>query len=147
MWNVRFEDAHLMIKHLVESEHPTFRGISAFNRGRSAIHFIAESPNIELLFRKIHSANQLSIYGAVSSWCDDLVRKILGQTSLSVDTSISRVNDQLSKNLDPQEVGSSVQNPTRTEGAAGNSLHDHLQQFKGLDPEVLSVIFGNQHDL
>ena len=52
------------------------------------------------------------------------------------------MNDQLSKKLDPQEVGSLVQNPTRTEEAAGNSLHDHPQQFKGLDPGVQFRVLG-----
>ena len=36
--------------------------------GRCTMHFNADSSNTELLFRTIHSANQLSIYGAVSSW-------------------------------------------------------------------------------
>ena len=34
------------------------------------------------------------------------------------------------------EESSLVQHPTRTEGAAGNSWPDHLQRFKGLDPEA-----------
>ena len=32
------------------------------------IHLNADSSNVELLFRITHSANQLSVYGAVSSW-------------------------------------------------------------------------------
>ena len=62
-WN-----AHLL--HYKETGHPAFRGISALNRGvlkreggRCTIHFTAEVSNTELLFRTIHSANQLSIYG------------------------------------------------------------------------------------
>ena len=86
-------------------------------------------------FCTIHWANQLSIYGAVSSWCEDSAGKIVGQTFSHVDKSISRENGQLSKKLTPQEVDSLVRNPTRTEGAAGNSLHDHLRRFKGLDPD------------
>ena len=87
------------------------------------------------LFRTIQSAKQLSIYGAVSSWCDELAEQMLGQTSLRVDKSISKVNDQLSKHLDPQEFGSLVQNQTRTEEAAGNCWRDHIQRFKMLDPD------------
>ena len=41
--------------------------------------------NIELLLRKIHAAKQLNIYGAVSSWSDDSIEKMLGQTSTRVD--------------------------------------------------------------
>ena len=71
-----------------------------------------------------------------SSWCEELSQRILGQISLSVDKSISRVNHKLSKKLDPQEVDSLVQNPTRTDGAPGDRLRDYLQQVKGLEPEV-----------
>ena len=49
---------------------------------------------------------------------------------------ISREDDQLSKILNPQEVDSLVRNPTWTQGAAWNSLHEHLKRLKGLDPEV-----------
>ena len=54
---------------------------------------------------------------------------------MGVDKSISKVDGQLSKQLDPQEVGSSVQKQTRTEEAAGHCWRDHLQRFKMLDPD------------
>ena len=41
-------------------------------RKNKCIHFTAETSNVELLFRLIHSANKLSIYGGVSSWCEEL---------------------------------------------------------------------------
>ena len=41
------------------------------------------------MLRTIHSTNQLSIYGAVSSWCDELAEQMHGQTSTGVDRSIS----------------------------------------------------------
>ena len=37
---------------------------------KDTIHFNADASNTELLFRIIHSVNQLSVYGAVSSWCE-----------------------------------------------------------------------------
>ena len=39
-------------------------------RVKITIHFNGESSNTELLFRTIHSVNQLSIYGAVTNWCE-----------------------------------------------------------------------------
>ena len=52
-----------------------FSGVSSLSRGvlkrrknKDTIYFTAETWNVELLLRIIHSANQLSIYGAVSSW-------------------------------------------------------------------------------
>ena len=85
-------------------------------RGRNTIHFSSESGTLDCF----HSANQHSIYGAVSSWCDELGEQMPGQTSMGVDKSISKVDEQVTKHLDPQEVGSLRQNQTRTEAAAGN---------------------------
>ena len=64
---------------------------------------------------------------------------------MGVDKSTSKDNDQLSKQLNPQEVGSLVQNQTWTEEAAGNSWRDHLQRFKMLWMNV-SVQSVNQAD-
>ena len=48
------------------------------------------------------------------------------------------------KHLDPPEVGSLVQNQTRTEEAAGNCWRDHLQRFKMLDlDEQFRTIYGS----
>ena len=41
--------------------------------GRCTIRFSAEPSNAELSFRTNHSANQLSIYGAIADWCDELI--------------------------------------------------------------------------
>ena len=68
-----------------ESGNPIFRGTSApkrgilrRNSGRNTLHFTAESANNEHLLRTNHSANQLSIYGAVSSWCDEIAEQMSG---------------------------------------------------------------------
>ena len=50
---------------------------------------------------------------------------MLGQTSLGVDKYISKVNEQLPRHLDPREVGSLLQDQTRTEEAEGNCWRDH----------------------
>ena len=70
--------ASSMVQRFAEIGHPTFKGISALSRGilnskqnRNTIHVNSDSSNTELLFRIIHSANQLSIYGAVSDWCEE----------------------------------------------------------------------------
>ena len=39
--------------------------------GKLSIHFCADKDTIETVFRTIISVNQLSIYGAVSDWCDE----------------------------------------------------------------------------
>ena len=81
------------------------------------------------MLRTIHSANQLSVYGAVSSWCIGLTEKMHDQTPTGVDRSISEESDQQLNQLDPQEVGSMVRNQPKTEEVAGNCWHDHLKRF------------------
>ena len=48
---------------------------------------------------------------------------------------ISKMKDQSSKHVNPQAVGSFVQNQTRTEKAAVNCWRDNLQRSKMLDPD------------
>ena len=114
-----------------------FRGISALNRGflkrkggRCPIHFNAESSSAELLFRTIHSANQLSFYGAAASWCEDLAQLIPGQTHVFMETSVAKANGQLTQKLEPQEGDSLVHTPRRNDEAAGNRLRMYLQNFE-----------------
>ena len=96
-----------MVAHFKETGHPVFRGTSALNRGvlkrkcvRCIIHFTAESSNTDFLFRTIHSANQVSVYGAVASWFEKLAQLIPGQTHWSMEKSVAKANDQL-----PQKNG------------------------------------------
>ena len=72
--------------------------------GKCTIHFSAESPNAEPFIRTIHSANQLSIDGAVASWCEELAQLIPGQTHVFRENTVAKANDQLSQQLEPQEV-------------------------------------------
>ena len=88
--------------------------------GRNTFHFTADSGNIESTLRTIHSASQLSVYGAVSSWCIDSAETMHGQTSTGVDRSVSEENDQHTKQLDPQEVGSLVRNQTESKQTAAD---------------------------
>ena len=102
-----------MVERFKETGHPVFKSISALSRGilkrknnRDTIHFNADASNTELFFRTIHSANQLSIYGAVSTWCEEF-----GQILCS------------------QEVNSLVC-ATRTEPASGKRLRECLQNLE-----------------
>ena len=70
-----------MVERFKDTGHPVFRSIGAFSceilkkkNGRDTIHFNTDASNTELLFRIIHSVNQLSIYGAVSNWCEQFGR-------------------------------------------------------------------------
>ena len=70
--------AELMMIKFSESGQPVFRATSPLSRGtlkskgggKLSIHFCADGDTVETVFRTIISVNQLSIYGAVSDWCE-----------------------------------------------------------------------------
>ena len=68
-----------MLLELAESGHPIFRATTPLSwgilkskgHGKLSIHFTADYPTIETIFRIIISVNQLSIYGAVANICEE----------------------------------------------------------------------------
>ena len=68
-----------MLLEFTESGHPTFRATTPLSsgilkskgHGKLSVHFTADNPTIETIFRIIISANQLSIYGAVATICEE----------------------------------------------------------------------------
>ena len=123
--------------------HPVFKGLSALNRGtlrrkggRCTFHFNADSSNSGFLFRTSHSANQLSTYGAVSSWCEELAQRIPSRNELTVDKYVAKENEHLLTNVKPQEVNSLVQTPRSDNEASGNRLRECLQRFGTLEKDI-----------
>ena len=72
--------AEEMLLEFAESGHPTFRATTPFSRvilkskghRKLSIHFTADEPTIETIFRITISVNQLSIYGAVAAICEEI---------------------------------------------------------------------------
>ena len=72
----------MMLQLHTESSHPTFRDSSAFERGelrskghgKKSVRFNGSEENIELLLRRIISAKQLSVYGAMADLCKELAK-------------------------------------------------------------------------
>ena len=68
-----------LLLEFAESGHPIFRATTPLSRGtlkskghgKLSIHFTADYPTIETVFRIIVSANQLSLYGAVANICEE----------------------------------------------------------------------------
>ena len=68
-----------MLLEFAESGHPIFRATTPLSRcilkskghGKMSIHFTADYPTIDTIFRIIISANQLSLYGAVANICEE----------------------------------------------------------------------------
>ena len=71
--------AEKMLLEFAESGCPIFRSTTPLSRGtlkskghgKLSIHFTADYPTIETIFRIIVSANQLSLYGAVANICEE----------------------------------------------------------------------------
>ena len=52
---------------------PLSRGnLKSKGHGKLSIHFTADYPTVETVFRIIVSANQLSLYGAVANMCEEI---------------------------------------------------------------------------
>ena len=63
--------AERMLLEFAESDCPIFRATSPLSRGKLSVHHAADLETIETIFRKIFSANQLSLYGAIAEVCEE----------------------------------------------------------------------------
>ena len=70
-----------------------------------------ELPARGIGIRTINSANQLSINGAVSGWCDELTRQILGQSFLSMEKYMAKMAELLLPKLELEEANTQLQAP------------------------------------
>ena len=68
------------------------RGILKKKEWQRHQHFNADASNTELLFRIIHSVNQLSIHGAVSNWCEQF--GVTGRQGMRKTCWKERIRDQ-----------------------------------------------------
>ena len=83
--------AEEMLLEFAESGHPTFHATTPLSRsilrskgyGKLSMHFSADCPTIETVFRIIISVNQLSIYGAVAAICEELENAKMDRENLS----------------------------------------------------------------
>ena len=91
--------AEKMLLEFAESGCPIFRATTPLSRcklkskghGKLSIHFAADYPTIETIFRIIIFANQLSLYGAVANICEEYeslhdrsgqLDKVMGQSTV-----------------------------------------------------------------
>ena len=75
-----------------------------------------------------HPANQLSIYGAVSSWCEEIGQKP-NEKELTSERFVAKENEQVLKNVQPQEESSLVQIPRIDDPASGNKMRECLSEI------------------
>ena len=122
-----------------ETDNPIFTSVSAMNRGvlervksQETVHFTEETPNTELLFRIIHSANQFSMYGAVWSWSGQPSPNETEPILEKFVTSEESVNTVTLKSVSSQEMRSLVDS-ARSRHVSGNRGRDDLQDIYFLE--------------
>ena len=126
-----------MIQRFKETGHPVFtcasassRGILRTLKGKGTMHFNADTSNTELLFWTLRSVNRLSIYGAVSNWCEQfgLTEEEKGQEKPQE----SVTKDALTC-VKSQEVKLLASPPKL---AFGSSLQENIHDFESLDEKI-----------
>ena len=115
----------LMVQRFKETGHPVFTSASALSRGilrrvmgKDSIHFSTDASITVFLSESFTQANQLSIYGAVSNWCEEFGLTSCEKEHIS-DMSASKQNEKILKSVNAQEVNSLVRSP-RKQQASGN---------------------------
>ena len=130
--------ASQMVEDFENSRHPVFQGISPLGRGilkrennRNTVDFNGEYDNIDLLYRTVHSANQLCIYGAVTKWCGKQSRADSGEAIESRPESARRTPREIQ--IKQEELKSSDDFP-RLPPDSGNRV---LQNLENVEPMPL----------
>ena len=116
------------------SDHPIFRASSAFERGelrskgggKKSIHFNGSHENIELLLRKLISANQISIYGAIADLCNEILKDLEGSGETAAP-------DHLEKMEIPTDL-SIAENSTNAQ-QRGNLVQEYERKFEQLSED------------
>ena len=132
-----------MVERFKETNHPVLKSISALSRGilrrkniRDTLHFNADASDTEFLFRTIHSATQLSIYGAVWSWCEEFgLKPNARETWLQKDLRRKKMS-KCWKEVKPQEVNSLVRTARSDDPVSGHRLRERIQTFETLWKEI-----------
>ena len=96
-------------------------------KDKDTIHNNGESSNVELLYRIIHSANQLCVIGAVTNRCETLGRAEIEKKKKSGHDLNRRLLKE--QKINTEEISSLVKIP-RTPPASGNRMRQKLQSFE-----------------
>ena len=137
--------ADIMMLSFGESGNPVFRASSALSRrtvkrkggGQLSIHYCGDSEIAELIFRTIVSVSQLSIYGAVSDWCEELAKRISICSEQSAGKPASKNNSEPTMAL---AAVSTATNPLVTDSPEqGNLFRRYRKKFAKLPDDIQIV--------
>ena len=128
-WDLR---ATQMVEDFENSGHPVFQGIRPLGRGtlkkknyRDTIHFKGKYRNVDLLYRTVHSANQLCICGAVTKWCGPNS----GEANRSRPEGARKMSPEIQ--IKQEDLKSLVDIP-RPPHAPGNRMLQNLKDFNSM---------------
>ena len=131
-----------MVGHFTETGHPVFKGISALSRG------ILKRKEIPYTSMRIHRTqnscfaqftqqiSSVSTEQSQASWCEEFAQRTPNQKESISEKLVAKENEQLLKNVKPQEVTSLVQTPRSDNRASGNRLRECLQRFETLEKDI-----------
>ena len=129
-----------MLLEFAESAHPIFRSTTPLSRGqlkskgqgKLSIHFTADEHTIETIFRIILSVNQLSIYGAAATICEELKTHQHGSGEPDVLMGQAIVLGEIKAEI-----------PLQNENSSNHQIiwQQYIQQFESLSPESKVSIF------
>ena len=141
--------AERMLVGFAESDCPIFRATSPLSRGqlkskghgKLSTHYAADLETVETIFRKIVSANQLSLCGAVAEICEEWRQVMMGQSSSSLALSVIKTevlldcDDPVNQDLLLQQHGERIEKL---------SQQDKLSKFC-MDAGFLNVVEIGQY--
>ena len=146
-----------MLLEFAESACPIFRATTPLSRGqlkskgrgKLSIHYAADQETIETIFRKIVSANQLSLYGAVAEICEEYESLhertgrpvVMGQSSSSL--VLSAIKTEVPLDCDDPAYQNFLLQPYG-ERIEKLSQQDKLSKFC-MDAGFLSVVENGQY--
>ena len=132
-WDLR---ASRMVDDFENSRHPVFKGINSLGRGflkkkkgKDTIHFNGEHSNIDLLFRTVHSANQLCTHGAVTKRCETQSGTDSGKKTHYESESARRKSREI--DMKREELKSLVDIP-KLPLALGNRMPQNVDNFESM---------------
>ena len=107
---------------------------------KTSINFDADPHTAELLLLTIVSVNQLSIYGAVADWCQELTQRAEAHLSQSTGRPVAKVSDDGAPEVPSEVVSCLTQNSPQKPQAEGDLVEKYKNFTEDLcGDSVLSV--------
>ena len=130
---------------------PAFRATRASGRGslkskkggQLSIHYNGDSSTAEFLCRTTIPVSQLSVYGAISDWCEELAQQTSDHSFPSTERPVAEMNDGSESRISPNVVSILTNAPRLNVPVQGNLLRSHSERFE-TRPENIRAIEASE---